>query len=62
MTSITTWIVAMLGNGSSCLQYLQNLFTAIKSFYHPSNTGKFQQELITFLSKLAQTVVDRIHL
>lgn len=62
MTSVTTWIVAMLGNGSSCLQYLQNLFTAIKSFYHPSNTGKFQQELIMFLSKLTQAVVDRIHL
>jgi hypothetical protein len=62
MSSVTTWIVAMMGNGSSCLQYLQDLFTAIKSFYHPSNTGKFQQELITFLSKLAQAFVDRIHL
>jgi proteasome activator subunit 4 len=62
MSSVTTWIVAMMGNGSSCLQYLQDLFTAIKSFYHPSNTGKFQQDLISFLSKLAQAFVDRIHL
>lgn len=52
----------MLGNNGSCLKYLQDLFTAIKSFYHPSNTGKFQQDLITFLSKLAQAFVDRIHL
>lgn len=52
----------MLGNGSSCLQHLQELFTAIKNFYHPSNSGKFQQDLINFLSKLAQAFVDRVHL
>ena len=62
MTSVTTWIVAMLGNGSSCLKYLADFFTATKSFYHPSNTGKFQQDLINFLSKLAQAFVDRVHL
>ena len=62
MSSITTWIVAMLGNGSSCLQYLKELFTAIKNYYHPSNNGKFQHELINFLSKLAQALVDRVHL
>jgi len=52
----------MMGNGSSCLQYLRDLFTAIKSFYHPSNTGDFQQDLVTFLSKLSQSFVDRVHL
>jgi flagellar hook-associated protein FlgK len=52
----------MMGNGSSCLQYLQDFFTAIKSFYHPSNSGKFQQDLISFLSKLSQAFVDRVHL
>lgn len=52
----------MMGNGSSCLQYLQDLFTAIKTFYHPSNTGTFQQDLVTFLSKLSQALVDRVHL
>ncbi|CAF2908164.1 unnamed protein product, partial [Rotaria sp. Silwood2] len=62
-TSITaTWIVAMMGNGSLCLQYLKDLFTAIKSFYHPSNTGDFQLNLVSFLSQLAQTFVDRVHL
>ncbi|CAF0754546.1 unnamed protein product [Rotaria sp. Silwood1] len=61
--SITaTWIVAMMGNGSSCLQYLKDLFTAIKSFYHPSNTGDFQQDLVSFLSKLSQAFLDRVHL
>ena len=52
----------MMGNGSSCLQYLRDLFTAIKSFYHPSNNGDFQQDLVTFLAKLSQAFVDRIHL
>ncbi|CAF0870123.1 unnamed protein product, partial [Didymodactylos carnosus] len=60
--SVTTWIVAMLGNGSSCLQYLKDLFTAIKTFYHPSNTGKFQDDLVDFISNLAQVFVDRVHL
>ncbi|CAF4417324.1 unnamed protein product, partial [Rotaria magnacalcarata] len=50
----------MMGNGSSCLQYLTDLFTAIKSFYHPSNTGEFQQDLVSFLSKLSQAFVDRL--
>ncbi|CAF4225353.1 unnamed protein product, partial [Adineta steineri] len=62
LSVISTWIVAMMGNGSSCLQYLRDLFTAIKSFYHPSNTGDFQQDLVSFLSKLSQAFVDRVHL
>jgi hypothetical protein len=62
MSSVTTWIVAMLGNGSSCLKYLKDFLTAIKNFYHPSNTGKFQQHIVSFLSKLAQAFVDRVHL
>lgn len=52
----------MMGNGNLCIQYLKDLFTAIKSFYHPSNTGEFQQDLVTFLAKLSQAFVDRVHL
>jgi hypothetical protein len=62
LSIISSWIVAMMGNGSSCLQYLRDLFIAIKSFYHPSNTGDFQQDLVSFLSKLSQSFVDRVHL
>ncbi|CAF1560656.1 unnamed protein product [Rotaria magnacalcarata] len=58
---VATWIVAMIGNNSSCLQYLRDLLTAIKTFYHPSNTGEFQTELISFLSILSQTFVDRVY-
>jgi hypothetical protein len=52
----------MMGNNSSCIQYLRDLFIAIKNFYHPSNTGEFQTELISFLSMLAQAFVDRVYL
>ncbi|CAF1622524.1 unnamed protein product, partial [Adineta ricciae] len=62
LTIISTWLVAMMGNGSSCLRYLKDFFTATKSFYHPSNTGDFQRDLIRFLSKLSQAFVDRVHL
>ncbi|CAF3253224.1 unnamed protein product [Rotaria sp. Silwood2] len=58
---VATWIVAMMGNHSSCIQYLRDLLTAIKIFYHPSNTGEFQIELVSFLSMLAQTFVDRVY-
>ncbi|CAF3758140.1 unnamed protein product [Rotaria sp. Silwood1] len=58
---VATWIVAMMGNHSSCIQYLQDLLIAIKNFYHPSNTGDFQRELISFLSMLAQAFVDRVY-
>ncbi|CAF4636892.1 unnamed protein product [Rotaria sp. Silwood1] len=59
---ISRWIVAMIGNGSSCLQYLRDLLMAIKSFYYPSNTGKFQKGLVEFVLYMAQYFVDRIHL
>jgi hypothetical protein len=52
----------MMGNKSSCIQYLRELFIAIKNFYHPSNTGDFQTELVSFLSMLAQAFVDRVYL
>ncbi|CAF4502010.1 unnamed protein product, partial [Rotaria sp. Silwood2] len=60
--SISKWIVAMMGNQSSCLQYLRDLFIAIKSFYHPSNTGDFQENLVNFVLNLSYCFVERIHL
>ncbi len=56
------WIVAMISHGSSCLQYLQDLLIAIKSFCHPSNTGMFQEIIIKFLLELIETFVLRLHL
>jgi hypothetical protein len=62
MVFISQWIVAMIGNGSLCLQYLRDLFTAMKTFYHPSNTGKFQNDLVNFILQLCEKFVDRVHL
>ena len=52
----------MIGNGSLCLQYLRDLFVSMKNFYHPSNTGEFQEDLIKFVLKLVEHFVDRVHL
>ncbi|CAF3884238.1 unnamed protein product [Rotaria sordida] len=62
MSYVAKWIVAMLNNKNSCFEYLKDLFIAIKSFYHPSNTGNFQNELVEFIVKLAEYFVDRVHL
>ncbi|CAF4080922.1 unnamed protein product, partial [Rotaria magnacalcarata] len=48
---IARWIIAMMGNGSACLKYLGDLLMAMKSFYHPSNTGRFQESLSDFFSE-----------
>lgn len=59
---VATWIVAMLGNNSSCMNYLRSLFVAIKNFYHPSNCGEFQADLISFIVHLSHAMVDRVFL
>ncbi|CAF4180385.1 unnamed protein product [Rotaria sordida] len=60
--SVCRWIVCMIGNRSSCLQYLQDLFIAIKTFYHPSNTGDFQEDLVSFVLNLSYCFVERLYL
>ncbi|CAF4252294.1 unnamed protein product [Rotaria sp. Silwood2] len=62
VSTSTKWIIAMIGHGSSCLQYLRDLLIAVKNFYHPSNTGAFQKDLVEFILGLAQNFVDRVHL
>ncbi|CAF4737571.1 unnamed protein product, partial [Rotaria socialis] len=62
ISTVASLIVAMMSNGSSCLQYLRNLFTAIKSVYYPSNTGDFQHDIVQFLVELTESFIDRVHL
>ena len=52
----------MLGNGSPCLSYLSDLLRAMKTFFHPSNSGKFQKRLVEFIRYLGQSFADRLHL
>ena len=59
---LTKWIVAMISNENSCFRYLQDLFIAIRNFYHPSNTGNFQEQLVEFILNLSKFFVDRVHL
>jgi hypothetical protein len=58
----TKWVVSMIGNGNSCLQYLRDLLFSIKSFYHPSNTEHFQENLVDFVVGLARDFVDRVQM
>lgn len=62
ISNFATWIIAMIGNGSSVLKYLTEFLIATKNFYHPSNMGDFQQNLLNFLSQLGQVFVNRLRL
>ncbi|CAF3716099.1 unnamed protein product [Rotaria sp. Silwood1] len=62
MTDVARWFVAMIGNRSSCLQYMHELFIAIKTFYYPSNTGEFQKYLIELILQLTEQFVERVRL
>lgn len=55
------WIVATLGNGSSSMKYLAQLFEALESYYHPANVGRHSIKLTEFLAKLASAFVRRAH-
>jgi hypothetical protein len=59
---VAKWIVAMVSDENSCLVYLKELLMAMKSFYHPSNTGSFQENLVEFILKLSECFLDRVHL
>jgi proteasome activator subunit 4 len=53
--------VAMLGPGSHCQQHVTKLFKAIESYYHPSNTGKWNLKLQQLLFKLPASLTSRLH-
>lgn len=59
--AVTTWISAMLGDGTCLLEHIQKLFRALHSFFHPSNTGRWSLRLSSFLQTLPFMVVRRLH-
>jgi len=59
LIEVAWWISSMLGGGSSCQKHLTKLFSALESFYHPSNHGKWVGKLMRLMIKLAQDVVKR---
>ncbi|CAF1453615.1 unnamed protein product, partial [Adineta ricciae] len=59
-STIATLIVAMIGNGSSCLEHIKDFFRSIKSFYHLSNTEYFQGNIVEFLTELTNQFLERV--
>ncbi|KAJ8044540.1 Proteasome activator complex subunit 4 [Holothuria leucospilota] len=54
-------IVYMMGPDGVCQRYLEKFFTAIESYFHPSNMGKYTFKLLRILSKLPSLFVERLH-
>ena len=58
---ISRWIVSSCGRGSCTQRYLDQLFKALESYYHPANFGGHMYKLMTFLIRVTQTFVKRVH-
>ena len=61
INSVVMWLVAMLGPHSHCQKHVTKLFKAIESYYHPSNTGKWNLKLQNLLFKLPASFVSRLY-
>jgi len=56
------WMVYMINRDGSCLDYIEKLFKAIESFYHPSNTDRrWHSKLQQFLYKLPSCYAKRLY-
>ena len=56
------FIAALIGphkDGEKCLEALQHLCTAVTTHMHPSNNGKWQQSIVSFVVRFTQLVVLR---
>jgi proteasome activator subunit 4 len=61
LTQVVKWITYSLGSGSSTQKYLDQLFRALESYYHPANFGIHSPKLMDFLSKLTNMFMRRLH-
>lgn len=55
------WIISMMGDDDCVQSHLDNFFESVKSFYYPSNIGKYTVKLQQFLSRLSRVFTDRVH-
>ncbi|XP_060826320.1 proteasome activator complex subunit 4-like isoform X1 [Bombus pascuorum] len=60
-SSITIWIVAVLGNGSSAQTYLDKFLKTIETYFHPANNGYWLNILKEILMKLSFYFITRLH-
>ncbi|XP_078000645.1 proteasome activator complex subunit 4-like [Glandiceps talaboti] len=58
---VCMWIVAMMGPDGLCQEHLFRFFSALESYYHPSNVGKYTLKLQRLIHRLPAMFVKRIH-
>ncbi len=59
---LTRWIVSMISTGPNrnlCMEYIKKLFSALRSFYYPSNTGSWS---VSFCSKIQYLFIRILYL
>ncbi len=61
LTSAVKWIVATMGDNSLTMQYLEQMFSALDSYYHTANYGHHTQKLNEFVYKLTTALTKRLH-
>jgi proteasome activator subunit 4 len=61
LNSIAVWLVAMINPYTTCMDYIRRLFATLRSFYYPSNTGRWSANLYMFLRLLPDIFAKRLH-
>ncbi len=61
LSTYVGWIAATLGNSSSTMKYLAQMFEALDSYYHPANVGRHSHKLAEFAAKLTNAFARRVH-
>ncbi|XP_024887172.1 proteasome activator complex subunit 4B-like [Temnothorax curvispinosus] len=61
MSSISMWIVATLGNGTSTQMYLEKFLKTIETYFYPANFGRWVGKLKELLVKLPYHFIIRLH-
>jgi hypothetical protein len=54
-------MTSTMGSGSSTSKYLDQMFRALESYYHPANFGRHSHKLIDFLARLTNSFLRRLH-
>ncbi|XP_029642324.1 proteasome activator complex subunit 4 [Octopus sinensis] len=56
------WIISMIDkNNSSVQEHIDKLFETLKTFYHPSNTGRWNLKLSNLLVTFPRLFIKRLH-
>ncbi|XP_074596123.1 proteasome activator complex subunit 4A-like [Brevipalpus obovatus] len=58
--AVTLMISSIGGPNSQALDYIEGLFKAVESYYHPSNMNRFDNRLCMVLTKITSALVDRL--